>query len=306
MQKEENKIFRYPGGKKKLDNKIVESINKYYEEDVSRISTCSFVEPFVGAGAICRKIISQDFHPKKIIINDLDYGISSFWNSVIFYPEELIERTKDFIPTVDSFFEFKEYLSKKDINTYPFIDVGFKKMAIHQISYSGLGVRAGGPLGGLSQDSKYPIDCRWNPDFIIRNIIKYNRIFKDIEIKEGCLNKDVIDVIKDCADKDVIFYLDPPYFLNGKNLYLHYYIDEDHVSLMENLKKVKFPWILSYDAEEKIRELYEWAYIEEVDVSCTINTKKGSKIKKEFLIVPADYKFLIKRIKKDTNIIFGI
>ena len=44
------------------------------------------------------------------------------------------------------------------------VDIGFKKLAIHQISYSGLGTMSGGPLGGAGQKSQYKIDCRWSPD----------------------------------------------------------------------------------------------------------------------------------------------
>jgi len=47
------------------------------------------------------------------------------------------------------------------------LDVGFKKLAIHQISYSGLGTKSGGPLGGKSQESIYKIDCRWSPKHIV-------------------------------------------------------------------------------------------------------------------------------------------
>ena len=34
------------------------------------------------------------------------------------------------------------------------ISKAFKKLAIHQISYSGLGTKSGGPLGGEKQQSK--------------------------------------------------------------------------------------------------------------------------------------------------------
>ena len=48
---------------------------------------------------------------------------------------------------------------------------GFMKIAVHQLSYSGLGLRSGGPLGGRSQASPYKIDCRWSPEYIYKKMM---------------------------------------------------------------------------------------------------------------------------------------
>ena len=66
------------------------------------------------------------------------------------------------------------------------VDLGFKKLAIHQTSYSGLGTKSGGPLGGAEQKSRYKIDCRWSPEYICKKVDKLHDLFAAIEVRDNC------------------------------------------------------------------------------------------------------------------------
>ena len=80
----------------------------------------------------------------------------------------------------DSFWKFKnELLNIPDI--YDITDIGFKKLSIHQLSYSGLGTKSGGPLGGVKQESQYKIDCRWSPKTLFKNINKLHTVLSTTE-----------------------------------------------------------------------------------------------------------------------------
>ena len=129
-------MIRYPGGKRKLKDTIITTINRFYREFGS--DYC-YTEPFVGGMSICGLLIQNNNDIKKIAINDYDIGIASLWNSVIFYPDELCKKVQEFKPSVDCFFSFSEELKKLNRDEqWDVIDVGFKKMAVHQMSYSGL------------------------------------------------------------------------------------------------------------------------------------------------------------------------
>ena len=57
--------------------------------------------------------------------------------------------------------------------------------------------------------------------------------------------------------KNCLIYLDPPYYVEGKNLYLNYYNHNDHVALASFIKNdLPYPWVLSYDNVAEIRSLY--------------------------------------------------
>jgi DNA adenine methylase len=56
-----------------------------------------------------------------------------------------------------------------------------------------------------------------------------------------------------------LIYLDPPYYLKGRDLYYDFYQHEDHekVARFVTTKLVRQRWIVSYDNVQPIRELYK-------------------------------------------------
>jgi DNA adenine methylase len=226
----------------------------------------------------------------RIWINDLDTGICAIWNSVIWRKDELIESVKSYQPCVDDFFRFKsnlvdrEYLSKTDI-----VNIALSKLAAHQMSFSGLGTMAGSPIGGKSQvdaqgePKKYKIDCRWSVSTLCKNIEKSHKILTSRKIFwSGCTDFDYRKVLLTCTD-DMFMYLDPPYYEMGGQLYQCAFSEEQHIDLCDILRN-RSNWLLSYDNHPRIRELYDWAVIEDVSIKYTINNNIEQC--KELLIYP--------------------
>ena len=58
-------------------------------------------------------------------------------------------------------------------------------------------------------------------------------------------------------DKNAFFFLDPPYYQKGKELYKNYFTDADHIRLAKILKELNYPWILTYDNADFIKSLYK-------------------------------------------------
>jgi DNA adenine methylase len=275
-------FFRYPGGKTKLVSPITKKLQKYISPNTE------YRECFFGGGGIGLKFLTDNPSIKNIWINDKDIGIASLWTCVIKHPDELIERVQRFIPTIEAFYSVKNELIAETPGST--VDLGFKKLAIHQLSYSGLGTKSGGPLGGAQQKSQYKIDCRWSPDYISTKIKNLHAELKHYNIHGGeCSNLDFGDMIRDTSSESLL-YLDPPYFVKGNELYQHSFALADHVRLSEMLRETKHKWVLSYDDCPEIRAMYEWAHIENLDVTYTINNKKTtdekekSSVKGELLI----------------------
>ncbi len=278
--------FRYPGGKAKLKKEIFSKLQAVYSDQIE------YREPFFGGGSIGLYFLELNSNIKKIWINDFDIGISSLWTSIIRYPEELQKQILNFKPSVSAFDDFKqELLSTNSIEEKEIVSFGFKKLAIHQISYSGLGTKSGGPLGGRDQKSNYKIDCRWSPNYICKKIDKINSLFSKFSIKnDACTNLDFSSLIKE--EDNSIVYVDPPYYAKGNDLYQCGFKNEDHIRLSNDLKQTKNKWVLSYDDCEEIKNLYNWANIEEInEVNYTITATKDkisgqrkSRIKNELVI----------------------
>lgn len=274
-------FFRYPGGKNKIINPILDKI----ENITSKLEKFQYREPFFGAGSVGVNVLKKlNTKIDNVWINDKDIGIACLWYSAIFNKELLKKKIKEYTPHVDDFFNFKNDLIQ--ITEYPktieeVLEIGFKKLVIHQISYSGLGTKSGGPLGGKSQISKYKIDCRWSSDYINKKIDKiYNQSFSKNKINVSCNDFKSLIVEKN-INENVFIYLDPPYYEKGGELYQHSFGHEQHVALADCLKYTNHKWLLSYDCCDQIKKLYSWANIDIIEVPYTINT---SRIKKEFLI----------------------
>jgi len=279
-------ILRYPGGKSKLLSHITPHITEQIEQNENILNYC---EPFIGSGAVTYNILKKKNHIKKIILNDKDYTLSCLWNSILFDFEELEEKILHYQPSVVDFFHFKEVLTRSEESLLEEnkVDLSLKKLAIHQMSYSGLGVRAGGPIGGKKQKSSYNISCRWSPKSIIKKFTRLRRTLLEYQISSNkvyCM--DYKKIIKK-ANEHTIMYLDPPYYLKGRDMYACSFNDKDHEELAQALFHTKSKWILSYDDCEEIKDLYKWTYISDFDAKYYIKTIRN---KKEILIFSPNYR----------------
>lgn len=259
-------LIRYPGGKSKgvIHEEIIQKLDK--------IKTKEYREPFVGAFGIGIKFIQQNPDISKVWINDLDPGIASLWNSIIHNPKDLSARIENFTPSVQAFHDFKQELLR---NSNLSDDIGFKKLAVHQMSFSGLGAKAGGCMGGANQTSNYKVDCRFDKDRLQKTIFKLYKHFKTIQIEVTCLDFEQV-----LGEGNYTSYVDPPYYQKGNELYQHSFRQIDHIRLQYLLQHRK-QWLLSYDNCEQIRSLYEWAQVEEVTTNYSICS---SRKKTELLI----------------------
>jgi len=262
-------ILRYPGGKKKTAKHISPVLLPCRE----------LREPYFGSGAVTFTALGlPGVLPTKVWINDLDTGIAALWTTVIRDPQALISRVTGFLPSVAAFIEFKASLLDGSFEMTD-LERGFRKLAIHQMSYSGLGTMSGSPIGGLTQGlgnpKTYTVDCRWNPRSIIKGVNDAHRKLQGRAHEDCCTSVDALEVIQSPGD-DVTLYVDPPYVEAGRVLYqFHYTEDQQHRHLAEVLAASPHRWLLSYDDCPLIRTLYAKFQIESTAWAYTMNSEKG-------------------------------
>ncbi len=272
-------LIRYPGGKAKL----LPQIRQRLEEKIN-CDDLEYREPFFGGGAVGISYMASNPVNRKVWINDKDVGIACLWTSVIRYPKLLKSEVLKFVPSIDCFYAFREELKANHAmpeQTREIVQYGFKKLAIHRMSYSGLGTMSGGPLGGRDQrDVKNGIASRWRPSNLCQKIDDLHELFSRFEIREeACTHNDAVQLIE-CKSSEAILYLDPPYLVEGPKLYQHSFSLYDHVRMEKALRNTEHQWVLSYDECDLVRKLYRWAGIEKVNVnySMTKATKKSELI----------------------------
>lgn len=275
-------LLRYPGGKSKLKTKIVDRMVRIVSFD----KLTHYSEPFLGGGSILLEFLSR-YADKidTISINDKDVALAYLWTTVIQSPQYLVDRINSYTPVADDFFSFRNELLKisEESPDHDWRDIGFKKLAIHQMSYSGIGTKAGGPIGGKDQSGEYKVDCRWNPVHLENKIKRMVNLFDKVTITENrCTSYDFRTIILNSPTGSLI-YLDPPYFVPGNVLYQEEFSLEDHKRLCNILKFSCSSWVLSYDDCDEINNLYHWANIIPIETKYTINNVE--KVKTELLIL---------------------
>lgn len=253
-------LFRYPGGKRKLLRPILTELLRL----VDTHKCYGYREPFFGGGAVGLNLLAR-IDGGDAWLNDLDRYLGAIWVCVQRYPEELKAQIQSFVPTVETFREFKADLLQRHPTKDTLVNDALKKIVLHQTSYSGLGTMAGGPLGGKCQ-KKYKVDDRWSPTRLIRGIDDLHRLFSRFTIK--CTSTDFCDLF--AGTRSALLYLDPPYYRQGPMCYEHSFNIGDHQRLASVLQSTKHHWVLSYDDCQEIRQLYCWARIRRVPVTYTL------------------------------------
>jgi len=260
--------LRYPGGKAKLFNTVKAILTH------NKLLDCTYVEPFAGGFGLGLKLLLGGY-ASKVVINDLAPDIYSFWHACINYPDEfcgLIENAK---LTVDEWKHQKIIFTQKD--TANRLKLGFATFYLNRTNRSG--VLNGGPIGGIEQTGNYKIDARFNKNALISKIKQISRVSSRISLH----NEDAVEIIqnieKDYKRNNTFIYFDPPYVKQGGNLYYQYYCKENHEQLGKLIqnKIKKWNWIVSYDDDTLVREIYSDSKHTEYNLNYSLRNYSSAK-----------------------------
>ncbi len=272
-------LIRYPGGKSKLLGEITGRLRRMFR----RLGPdAEYREPFFGAGAVGLALLGYNPSVRCAWVNDCDPAMAALWHSVIHDGESLsvmVEAFPEAVRLLEECDYFRAYKGRlrsiadpSHLRRYPPAVVGLMKLAIHQMSYSGLGTCAGGPMGERLS--------RYDPERLIGKIGACRKILGSSQLRgQTCT---CLDFERLFEPGKALFYLDPPYYKAGPALYQFAFSSPDHERLASILRRESRPWLLSYDEHPAIHDLYRgWSRIEPVEVGYSIN---GRTRKTELLI----------------------
>lgn len=235
--------LRYPGGKAKFSpviKQIIEKNNLYGH----------YVEPYAGGAGVALDLLFNNYCT-DIHLNDLDLAIYHFWKSITEQTEEFIRLINDTKITIEEWHKQKAILNWK--NTSP-LEQGFATFFLNRTNRSG--ILKAGVIGGLNQTGNYKLDCRFNKTDLIKRIERIGHLAKKIHIT----NFDTemwLPTIDRFLSSNSLIYLDPPYYEKGQGLYRNFYQHKDHLTIKEKLDNAKTPWLVSYDNNPNIKEIYQ-------------------------------------------------
>jgi DNA adenine methylase len=248
--------LRYPGGKSKAIQQIVNYLPNNYSE---------YREPFVGGGSLFI-YLKQKFPHIKIWINDLNQELFLFWKLAQSNLLDLVEAVQQIKTTRTDGRELFEDLTTVKIEDFSELQRAVRFFVLNRITFSGT-VES----GGFSQEAFHK---RFTNSSIER-LRKLGEVLQGVKIT----NLDYSEVLA-AEGKDVFIFLDPPYFiatrskLYGKGGNLH--TSFDHQRFATLVKQSPHQWLITYDDSPRIKQNFTWANIFEWEMQYGMNNYKQS------------------------------
>ncbi|MCE3040121.1 DNA adenine methylase [Helicobacter anatolicus] len=237
--------FGWVGGKSALAKKIVELMPEHK----------MYIEVFGGAlNVLYRKPIV-----KREIINDINGDLINLHQVIKNHPETLREKLKMELKSREIFNRIKrgEYEIRGDIDRAMQFYYRIKNtFGCNQTTFAETNVM------NLAKDFK-----------------KYSERLRRVTIE----NKSFDEIIKHYDRDYSLFYLDPHYVGTEKYYDTGFGIKE-HKELAELLKNIKGRFMLSYEDNEMIRELYKDYYFKTITIDRTLNNTGKRKRAIELII----------------------
>lgn len=265
--------LRYPGGKGKLTNfiKLVMQENDLFD--------AHYVEPFAGGAGVALSLLFHEY-VLHVHINDLNRSIYSFWFSVLNCTEDLCRLISDTPVTVEEWRKQRAIQNSEEVSP---LELGFSTFYLNRTNRSG--IISGGIIGGYDQTGKWKIDARYKKEDLIQRINKIASYRSRITIYNLDAAKLLLEVTPQLPQK-TLTYLDPPYYVKGKDLYQNHYQHDDHEQLAEIVKNLTATnWIVSYDFVPQIAAIYK----EYRQIDYQLNYSAAEKCKGSELMIFDDY-----------------
>ncbi len=261
MRKLAKSPLRYPGGKSRALNQILPHIPSSISE---------FREPFVGGGSVFFAVRSIFQRTISYWINDLNYDLYCFWKQAQDNNTDLVKTLTDTkANNKNGKVLFKELTRAKDLlsqnrELLSEFERAARFFVLNRITFSGIV-----DSGGYSQAA-------------------YQKRFTDSSIERVKMISSYLSGVKITCDDytnslfhdgdDVFIFLDPPYWkateskLYGTRGTLH--TTFDHIQFAENMKNCSHKWLITYDDSPIIRDLFDFAEIQEWTLQYGMNNYK--------------------------------
>ena len=254
--------LRYPGGKGKL------SLFMEYMIDRLGHRGGTYIEPFAGGAGIAVELLLKNV-VNRIVINDYDKGVWSFWKAILTETDRFVEQVRTVPLTINEWYRQHEICVNQN-DKYSF-ELGFATFYMNRTNRSG--IIKGGVIGGLKQAGHWTMDVRFNREELINRIQNIASRKKDIKL----YNKDIRSFITNYVplyEDNAFIYFDPPYYKKGKQLYMNYFSHEDHVRIESAIRQhINCDWIITYDDVKEIEEIYKDYQLYLYDLNYSVSAK---------------------------------
>lgn len=257
--------IRYPGGKTKLYPEIKAIIES------NGLLGHPYAELFAGGAGLAIKLLLRG-DVSSIVINDYDRAVYCMWNAIVNHGEELCEFIDSAVLDIKTWKKMRGMY--RDHNGINDLELGKAAFYLNRTNVSG--ILSGGVIGGLEQTGNYKMDVRFNRETLKKKIASIAARRDDIEVT----SLDAEEFIDNrMGDPELFAYLDPPYVQKGPGLYRSSFDEGKHRSLAKKVGNAKSKWVVTYDSDKLIDDIYGDYERSDFEIGYTANVKTVGKEK---------------------------
>jgi len=227
----------------------------------------TYIEPFIGGGAVLFEVANRY---ENIIINDINTDLITTYQTIKETPLKLITIMSGLESEYNNCDDKKEcYLNKRKL---------FNKRNSDNIIQSALMIFLNKTcFNGLYRVNKSNgFNVPWNQKEKIKifdkdNILNISKVLQKVTILNGNYDE-TLKYVKG----DTIFYFDPPYKPVNKSNFNYAKLgfnDENQRELAEFCMNLKHKWLLSNSDCVLFYDIYDGAYIKQIEAKRKINSK---------------------------------
>ena len=232
--------FRYPGGKSRLRETIINWIR-----DLGFRPT-HFIEPFAGGASVGLAVAELDL-ADHITLAEIDPDVSAVWEVVLNgQADAFANRIRNFELTHTS---AAEIVASKTTNQ---LSRAFRCLLLNRISRGGI-MAAGS--GWLNQgENGNGIHSRWYPETLAQRVELTRALRTKITFVEG----DGLDLLRNFInDRRAVAFVDPPYVVRGRGAgaRLYSYCDVDCDKLFEIIRAFCGGMVITYHRSVVVERL---------------------------------------------------
>ncbi|PLU99890.1 DNA methyltransferase [Pseudomonas plecoglossicida] len=239
--------LRYPGGKARFAPFISEIMR------ANGLDGGHYLEPFAGGAGVALELLF-DGHAEHVHINDLDPAVHAFWSAATKDPDGMLRLLRDTPINMEEWYRLRQVM----LDPEPGLSIaekGFATLFVNRTNRSG--ILKGGVIGGKAQTGVYKLDARFNKDMIASRLVRIGQHAEKITVHQ----EDAFSLLSRASSllpERSLIYLDPPYYVKGRDLYRNFYKHDDHLQIAQLLQSPGFTrqWVVSYDSAPEICEMY--------------------------------------------------
>lgn len=251
--------IRYPGGKTKLYPEIKAIMEK------NGLVGSLYAEVFAGGAGLAIKLLMKGDVP-SIVINDYDRAVYCMWDAIVNNGKAMCEFVAKVPMDIKTWLSYREVYRNRD--EADALELAKAAFYLNRTNVSG--ILGGGVIGGQDQTGNFKMNARFNRGTLCRKIEAISAR-RDM-IRVTCLDAEEF-ITEELQDSGTFAYLDPPYVQKGPGLYRSSFDEVKHRALAEKIAECKSKWVVTYDVDVLIEDIYAKYNRSDIEVSYTANVK---------------------------------